>query len=150
MGLESIPTAGYVLLYLLGGADFLARRNRAELRYETLVRLEEFIGLLVGRYGARMTLGELWTITTGLRMLCKKEWVTVAEIAEATGLPKQNISRWIQKRLGDSIRLRTNDDDQRMKDLVLADPMRAQAFIEELAATLERKVRKKIDGREKR
>lgn len=143
MGLESIPTAGYVLLYLLVGADFLARRNKAELRYETLVRLEEFIGLLVGRYGARMTLGELWTISTALRMLCKKEWVTVAEIAEATGLPKQNISRWMQKRLGDSIRLRTNDDDQRMKDLVLADPMRGQAFIEELAATLEGNVRKK-------
>ncbi len=99
--------------------------------------------MLVGRYGARMTLGELWTITTALRKLCKKEWVTVAEIAEATGLPKQNISRWMQKRLGDSIHLRTNDDDQRMKDIGLEDPMRGQQFIEELAATLESNIRKK-------
>lgn len=107
------------------------------------MRLEEFIGLLVSRYGARMTLGELWTITTGLRKLCKKEWVTVAEIAEATGLPKQNISRWMQKRLGDSIHLRTNDDDQRMKDLALADPMRGQRFIEQLAAALEGGIRER-------
>ena len=108
-----------------------------------MLRLEEFIGLLVGRYGARMTLGELWAITTGLRKLCKKEWVSVAEIAEATGLPKQNISRWMQKRLGDSIHLRTNGEDQRMKDLALADPMRAQRFIEQLAATLEGGIRER-------
>ncbi len=99
--------------------------------------------MLVGRYGARMTVGELWTIVTGLRMLCEKEWVTVAEIAEVTGLPKQNISRWMQKRLGDSINLRTNDEDQRMKDIALADPMRGQQFLEQLAATIEGDIRKR-------
>ena len=114
----------------------MARSHEAELRYETLQRLEEICSLLVDHYGARMTLGELHAIIATLRKLCRQDRVSVAEIADATGLPKQNISRWMQKRLGDSIYLRVNEDDQRMRDIVLLDPRRGQEFFEELAVSM--------------
>lgn len=114
----------------------MARSHAAELRYETLQRLEEICSLLVDHYGARMTLGELHAIIATLRKLCRQDRVSVAEIADATGLPKQNISRWMQKRLGDSIYLRVNEDDQRMRDIVLLDSRRGQEFFEELAVSM--------------
>lgn len=114
----------------------MARSHAAELRYETLQRLEEICRLLVDHYGARMTLGELHAIIATLRKLCRQDRVSVAEIADATGLPKQNISRWMQKRLGDSIYLRVNEDDQRMRDILLLDSRRGQEFFEELAVSM--------------
>lgn len=113
----------------------LTRADRS-LRYITLSRLEAALRLLVERYGPRTTLAEMLAITTALARLCKQRRVTIAEIAEATGQRKQNISRWAQKRVGRSILLETNADDQRTKELVLADPQRAQDHIERLAETL--------------
>jgi DNA-binding transcriptional ArsR family regulator len=118
------------------GSENVARSHAAELRYETLQRLEEICRLLVDHYGARMTLGELHAIIATLRKLCRQDRVSVAEIADATGLPKQNISRWMQKRLGDSIYLRVNEDDQRMRDILLLDSRRGQEFFEELAVSM--------------
>jgi hypothetical protein len=106
------------------------------LRHRTLCRLEEALRLLVARHGARMTLGELFAVTAGMARLCRQEQVSLAEIAEATGLPKQNLSRWAKKRVGDSIFLKVNEDDQRRHDLVMTDARRAQAHIERLARVL--------------
>jgi hypothetical protein len=91
------------------------------LRYETLSIIEELLMAWVERYGRRTTLGEMLAIMAGLKRLCLKDQVTVAEIAEATGLPKQSLSRWAQKRVGASIQLNVNEDDQRVHDLVLLD-----------------------------
>ncbi len=93
--------------------------------------------MLVKRHGSRMTLGEMLAVYAGMTRLCKKERVTVGEIAEATGLPKQNISRWVRKRLGDSIGPIANEDDQRMRELVMLDRERGQENIERLAEILE-------------
>ncbi len=103
------------------------------LRYATLSRLETVLRLLNDRYGSRMTLGEMLAITAGMARLCKRDRVTVAEIAEATGLRKQNVSRWAQKRVGQSIQLQSNEDDRRIKEVVLVDPRRGQEYLEELA-----------------
>lgn len=107
-----------------------------EVRYRTLRRLEEVLRALVDRYGARMTLGELLAVTAGMARLCKQDSVSVAEIADATGLPKQNLSRWAHKRVGVSIYLRINDEDQRIHDVVMLDPKQAQEHIEHLARLL--------------
>ena len=107
-----------------------------ELRYRTLVRLEDVLRQLVSRYGARMSLGEVLAITAGMARLCKQPQVSIAEIAEATGLPKQNLSRWAHKRAGHSITLRVNEDDQRRQDVILRDDTQAQEHIEILARIL--------------
>ena len=108
----------------------------ADIRYRTLSELEKVLRLLVDHHGARMTLGEMLAITAGMARLCRKSQVTIAEIAEATGLPKQNLSRWARKRVGDSIDLKVNEDDQRVQDLVMTDAFRGQENIERLARIL--------------
>jgi len=107
-----------------------------DVRYQTLTLLEDILRLLVDRHGARMTLGEMLAITVSMGRLCKQDRVTVAEIADATGLSKQNISRWAQKRIGDSIFLKINEEDQRMHDVVMLDRKRGQEHLELMAHVL--------------
>jgi DNA-binding transcriptional regulator GbsR (MarR family) len=104
-----------------------------EIRYRTLTELEKLLRLLVDRHGARMTLGEMLAITAAMARLCKQQQVTIAEISEATGLPKQNLSRWARKRVGDSISLKVNEEDQRMHDVAMVDAFRGQENIERMA-----------------
>ena len=104
-----------------------------EVRYRTLTELEKVLRLLVERHGARMTLGEMLAITAAMARLCRQDQVTIAEISEATGLPKQNLSRWARKRVGDSISLKVNEEDQRVHDVVMTDAFRGQENIERLA-----------------
>lgn len=114
----------------------LSAPRRASVRYRTLLRLERALRLLTERYGARATLGEVLTLTAGLARLCRSDRVTIAEIAEATGLRKQNISRWAKKRVGQSILLHANEDDRRIKEVVLIDPDQGQDYVEALARIL--------------
>ncbi len=115
----------------------MSTQNSNDLRYRTLTQLETILQLLVKRHGARTTLGEMLAVYASMTRLCKRDRVTIREIAEATGLPKQNISRWAQKRLGDSIGLIVNEDDQRVRDVVMLDRERGQENIESLAEILE-------------
>lgn len=110
---------------------------RAEaLRYRTLTRLEEILRVLTERHGARVTVGELFAIYAAMSRLCRKDRISIGEIAEVTGLPKQNISRWARKRIGDSISLRVNEHDQRRHDVIMMDATRGQENIERLAEIL--------------
>jgi DNA-binding MarR family transcriptional regulator len=104
-----------------------------KLRQQTLARMETLLKLLMERYGRRTTLGEMLAITAALRKLCTQDRVTLAEIADATGLPKQSLSRWAKKRVGESILLSVNDEDQRVHDVVLVDSKRGQEPIERFA-----------------
>ena len=113
-----------------------AAARAARIRYKTLTRVEAALKLMVERYGSRTTLGEALAIANTMARLCKVDRVTVAEIADATGLRKQNISRWAQKRMGQSIEVRSNEDDQRIKEIVLIDPSRGREYVEALAHTL--------------
>lgn len=111
----------------------LAGEEADEIRHRTLTQLEALLYLLVERHGARMTLGEMLAITAAQALFCKQDQVTIGQIAEATGIPKQNISRWARKRIGDSIFLKINDEDQRMHDVAMLDRERGQAHIELMA-----------------
>ena len=113
-----------------------AGARTARRRYKTLNRLEAVLQLMVERYGSRMTLGEALGIASTMARLCRVDRVTLAEIADATGLSKQNISRWAQKRMGQSIEVAYNEDDRRIKEIVLIDPRRGQEYVEALAQTL--------------
>lgn len=115
------------------GAEGGAEQNTDEIRYRTLILMENVLRVLVERYGARVTIGEMLAIYAGMARLCKQDQVSIAEIAEITGLPKQNLSRWARKRVGDSISLRVNEDDQRVLDVVMMDSQRGRETIERLA-----------------
>ncbi|TNF79231.1 MAG: hypothetical protein EP301_14010 [Gammaproteobacteria bacterium] len=104
-----------------------------EVRYRTLTQMEKVLRVLVDRHGARATVGEMLAIYAAMARLCKQDQVSIAEISEATGLAKQNLSRWAHKRIGDSISLRVNEDDQRVHDVVMMDSLRGQENIERLA-----------------
>ena len=104
-----------------------------DLRFETLNTLEEIMRQLVHHHGARITLGEMLAITAAMARWCKQDQVTIAEIAEATGLPKQSVSRWAQKRLGESIVLKTNDEDGRIREISMLDSQRGRDNIARLA-----------------
>ena len=108
-------------------------REAEEVRYRTLTQMEKVLRVLVDRHGARSTIGEMLAIYAAMARLCKQDQVSIAEIAEATGLPKQNLSRWARKRIGESISLRINEDDQRVHDVVMMDSLRGQENIERLA-----------------
>ncbi len=107
--------------------------NGDEMRFETLSALEEVLRQLVHHHGARITLGEMLAITAAMVRWCKHDRVTIAEIAEATGLPKQSVSRWAQKRIGESIVLKTNDEDGRVRDVSMLDSQRGRDNIARLA-----------------
>ncbi len=111
-----------------------------EMRFETLSALEEILRQLVLHHGARVTLGEMLAITAAMARFCKRDRVTIAEIADTTGLPKQSVSRWAQKRLGESLVLMMNDDDGRVRDLSLLDNQRGRDNLARLAEIM------KIDG----
>lgn len=118
------------------GKPLTDEERATEIRYRTLTELEKLLRLLVDRHGARMTLGEMLAITASMARLCKKDQVSIAEISEATGLPKQNLSRWARKRVGESISLKINEDDQRMHDVIMMDSSRGQENIERMAKIL--------------
>jgi DNA-binding transcriptional ArsR family regulator len=107
-----------------------------EVRFRTLTMVESILRQLVDRHGARTTAGEMLAIYASMARLCKQDRVTIGEIAEATGLSKQNVSRWAQKRIGDSIYLKINEDDQRMHDVAMLDRERGQESIERIAEIL--------------
>lgn len=109
-------------------------------RKETLASMEELLTILVHRYGRRTTLGEMLAIYASLHRMCEQKQVTVAEIAEATGLPKQSLSRWAQKRVGESILLNVNEDDQRVHDVRLVDEEVADEVLLSLAEVLRNSV----------
>jgi hypothetical protein len=108
-----------------------------DLRYATLATLEKILHQLVEHHGARMTLGEMLAITAAMARLCKKDRVTIAEIAEATGLPKQSLSRWTQKRIGDSIVLKVNEEDHRVHDVTMLDHERGRDNVARLAEIMQ-------------
>jgi hypothetical protein len=106
------------------------------IRKDTLATMEELLVVLVKRYGRRTTLGEMLAVYAALHRMCTQGQVTIAEIAEATGLPKQSLSRWAQKRVGDSIVLNINEDDQRVHDVRLVNPTIADEPLRKLAEIL--------------
>ena len=114
----------------------MARKRESDQRYRTLARLEEILKLLVEHHGARMTLAELLAITAAMTKLCHQDRVTIAEIAAATGLPKQSLSRWASKRIGDSIQIESEPEDQRSHNIQLIDDQRGREHLERMARLL--------------
>jgi DNA-binding transcriptional regulator GbsR (MarR family) len=60
-------------------------------------QLEELLRILIDRFGGSRTLGEVYANTYALHMARDCEEFTLADIAEKTGVSKQNLSRWLKQ-----------------------------------------------------
>jgi DNA-binding transcriptional regulator GbsR (MarR family) len=59
-------------------------------------QLEALLKVLVERFGASRTLGEVYATTNALRAVREGRDFTLAEVADQTGISKQNLSRWLK------------------------------------------------------
>ncbi|MGD8418777.1 MAG: hypothetical protein PVH91_17060 [Pseudomonadales bacterium] len=60
------------------------------------LQLERLLRILVDRFGAARSLGEVYATTHALRAYREGRSLTLADIAEQTGISKQNLSRWLK------------------------------------------------------
>lgn len=62
-------------------------------------QLEELLKVLVERFGTSRTLGEVYALTYALRTVREGKTLTLSDVAERTGIPKQNLSRWLKSQV---------------------------------------------------
>ena len=97
-------------------------------------QLEELLELLVLRFGADRSLGEVYATCFALRMAREGREFSLSDIAKATGLPKQNLSRWLayQVSIGQA-NTRVSEDDARRQEIGVTDPVWAFRHLERTA-----------------
>ena len=82
------------------------------------LQLEQLLKVLVDRFGATRTLGEVYATTYALRVCREGRSLTVADIAHHTGISKQNLSRWVKVHIDtDHVVPRPDGDDGRKYNL---------------------------------
>lgn len=100
-------------------------------------QLEDLLAVLVQRFGTGKTLGEVYATAYALRVLRSGGNPSIAEVAEATGCSKQNLSRWLkfQITIGQAV---TGDveDDGRKRSIGITDPDWAYRHLEAVAEVL--------------
>ncbi len=98
------------------------------------MQLEELLELLVQRFGSDRSLGEAFATCYALRMAREGREVGLSDIARATGLPKQNLSRWLayQVSIGQA-HTRASEDDARRQEIGITDPVWAFRHLERVA-----------------
>lgn len=96
--------------------------------------LEELLALLVQRFGSERSLGEVFATCYGLRMAREGRDFSVSDIAKATGLPKQNLSRWLQYQVSiGQANTEPSEDDARRQEIGITDPVWAYRHLERAA-----------------
>ena len=98
------------------------------------IELEELLELLVLRFGPDRSLGEAYATSYALRMAREGTEFSLSDIARATGLPKQNLSRWLayQVSIGQAS-TKASADDARRQEIGVADPVWAFRHLERTA-----------------
>jgi len=98
------------------------------------MQLEELLELLVQRFGPDRSLGEAFATCYTLRMAREGREISISDIAKATGLPKQNLSRWLayQVSIGQA-NTRASEDDARRQEIGITDPVWAFRHLERAA-----------------
>ncbi|TDJ25071.1 MAG: hypothetical protein E2O54_03525 [Gammaproteobacteria bacterium] len=97
-------------------------------------QLEEMLKLLVERFGADRSLGEVFATCHALRMAREGRDFSVSDIARATGLPKQNLARWLKYQVSiGQANTRPSEDDARRQNISITDPVWAFRHLERAA-----------------
>ena len=99
--------------------------------------LEELLKVLVERFGAGRSLGEVYATTYFLRVLRGGETPSLADVSAATGISKQNLSRWLkyQIEIGQAITSPTEDDGRKYQ-IDITDPDWAYRHLAQVAEIL--------------
>jgi len=100
-------------------------------------RLEDLLAALVTRFGAERTLGEVHATSYALRMSREGSKFSVSDVAKATGVSKQSISRWLQHHVDTGVvKTQPAEDDARIQEITITDPARAYRHLEPIAKIL--------------
>ena len=100
-------------------------------------KLEELIKLLVQRFGPDRSLGEVYATVYALRMAREGGDFSITDIAKATGLPKQNLSRWLQYQISiGQAKTEPSEDDARRHQITITDPVWAYRHLPRIAELL--------------
>jgi len=89
-------------------------------------QLEDLLAVLVERFGAEPSLGEVRAIAYALRMTREGKEFSVSDVAKATRTPKQTL--WVTTHLF--------DDDSRRQEITVADPVGTNRHLELVAEIL--------------
>ena len=97
-------------------------------------QLEDLLAVLVERFGAEHSLGEIRAVSYGFRMWREGRKFSISDVARATGAPKQNLSRWLQQHV-DAGRVTAHPfpDDDRIQEITITDPESAYRHLEAVA-----------------
>lgn len=99
--------------------------------------LEDLLRLLILRFGPDRSLGEVYATSYALHQWRKGQEISLTDIAKATGLPKQNLSRWLRYQISiGQAKAETSEDDRRRQEIGITDPVWALRHLERVAEIL--------------
>ena len=123
------------LLALDAASRTVAKREYFQMHPDA--QLEQLLKILVDRFGTARTLGEVYATTYALRAYREGKHLTLADIAEHTDIPKQNLSRWLKVHVQtDHAVMQPHAEDGRMNDIEVTDLDYACRHLEAIAAAL--------------
>ena len=97
-------------------------------------QLVDLLGVLVERFGAGRSLGEVYATSYALGVLREGRKLSISEVAEATGCSKQNLSRWLQFQVDiGQAKTAPNEDDARVQEIDITDPEWAFRHLQAIA-----------------
>jgi DNA-binding MarR family transcriptional regulator len=97
-------------------------------------QLEDLLTVLIERFGGARTLSEVYATTYGMRAYREGRTISLKDIAEKTGVSKQNLSRWLQTHVEtDHVVTNPAEDDARIQELTIADEAYAYRHLEPIA-----------------
>jgi DNA-binding transcriptional regulator GbsR (MarR family) len=84
--------------------------------------LEQLLKILIDRFGAKRSLGEIYATTYAFRVAREGRIVSLSEVSEYTGISMKNLSRWARDAVQrDLLKVRERPDDRRVKDFAAVD-----------------------------
>jgi DNA-binding transcriptional regulator GbsR (MarR family) len=100
-------------------------------------QLVDIVVVLVERFGAGCTLGQVHATTYFLKEKKEGKNPKIMDLVEVTGCSKQNISRWLQHSLEiGTTKTRFDDEDARKLEINITNPERAYRHLEPLSEIL--------------
>ena len=104
-------------------------------------QLMSLLAELVKRFGTGRTLGEVYANSYAIAASREGRTVSIAEISDATGVSKQNLSRWLQRQIEvDHVTVQPNENDARVQEINIPDLDLAGRHLESIADILDCKM----------
>jgi len=100
-------------------------------------QLQDLLAVLVERFGAERSLGEVLATLYALRASREGRGFSLADVRRATGTSKQNLSRWLKHHIDTGqVKTQPAEDDARIREIAITDPAWAYRHLEPMAKIL--------------